>query len=176
MINGMIVGLVAITPAAGYVDGFGAIFTGGLAATVVWFSANKLAHMPFLKRVDDTFSVLHTHGVAGLMGGLCVGLFANPNMIEYLSGDKKTPAVAVTGLFYGNPKQLWIQFLAALVMIAWNLVGTAIVLKIVSLFVPLRASEGDIEGGDLAIHGIDPMPVYTPIAPNGVEPAPSPVR
>jgi Amt family ammonium transporter len=171
MINGMIVGLVAITPAAGYVDGFGAIFTGGVAAIVVWFSLNKLGQLQFMKRVDDTFGVLHTHGVAGLMGGLCVGLFANPNMLEYLSGDKKTPPVSVQGLFYGNPKQVWIQFLAALVMIAWNLVGTFVVLKVVSLIVPLRASEGDVEGGDLAIHGIDPVPAHVP-AVNGPSPTP----
>jgi len=78
MINGMIVGLVAITPAAGYVDGFGAMLTGGLAAVVVWFTLNKLNQTKLMQRVDDTFGVLHTHGVAGLMGGLCVGLFANP--------------------------------------------------------------------------------------------------
>jgi len=160
MINGMIVGLVAITPCAGYVDGFGAIGTGFLAAVVVWLSVNKLGQLPFLKRVDDTFSVLHTHGVAGLMGGLCAGIFANPAMIEYPSGDKKTPPVSVQGLLYGNPKQLWLQLLAALVIIAWNVVGTFVVLKIVSLVVPLRASEPDMEGGDLAIHGIDPMPPY----------------
>ncbi len=96
------------------------------------------------------------------MGGLCVGLFANPNMLEYLSSDKKTPAVSVAGLFYGNPKQLWIQFMAALVIIAWNAIATMIVLKIVSFIFPLRASESDIEGGDLAIHGVDPVPTYAP--------------
>jgi Amt family ammonium transporter len=173
MINGMIVGLVAITPAAGYVDGYGAIGTGAVAALVVWFTLNKLGKLSFLKRVDDTFSVLHTHGVAGLMGGLCVGLFANPNMIEYLSGDKKVSPVSVQGLLYGNPKQLWIQFMAAVVIIVWNAIATAIVLKIVSFIFPLRASESDIEGGDLAIHGVDPVPAYAmppppvPAAPVG---------
>jgi Amt family ammonium transporter len=168
MINGMIVGLVAITPAAGYVDGFGAIFTGLLASVVAWLSLNKLGQTALLKKVDDTFGVLHTHGVAGLMGGLCVGLFANPAMIEYLSSDKKTSPVSVTGLMFGNPKQVWIQFLAALVIIGWNVVGTAVVLKIVSFIVPLRASDGEVEGGDLAIHGIDPVPsTYTlpPVPP-----------
>ena len=167
MINGMIVGLVAITPAAGYVDGFGAIATGGVAAIVAWFSLNKIGQLAILKKVDDTFGVLHTHGVAGLMGGLCVGLFANPNMIEYLSSDHKTSPVSVQGLFFGNPKQLWIQFLAALVIIGWNVVGTAVVLKVVSFVVPLRASDGEVEGGDLAIHGIDPVPAYAPAVSNG---------
>jgi Amt family ammonium transporter len=165
MINGMIVGLVAITPCAGYVDGFGAIFTGLVASIVVWISLNKLGNWSVLKRVDDTFGVLHTHGVAGLMGGLCVGLFANPNMIEYLNKDgKAADAVVVTGLFYGNPKQLWIQFLAALVIIVWNIIATSIILFLIKLVVPLKASDGDVEGGDLAIHGIDPIPSYpTPV-------------
>ncbi|BDE04991.1 ammonium transporter [Vulcanimicrobium alpinum] len=173
MINGMIVGLVAITPAAGYVDGYGAIATGGVAALVAWFSLNKIGQMAFMKRVDDTFGVLHTHGVAGLMGGLCVGLFANPNMIEYLSGDKKTSPVSVSGLFFGNPKQLWLQFFAAVCIIVWNVIGTYIVLKIVSLVVKLRASDGEVEGGDLAIHGIDPVPSYLPPTSNGTPVAPA---
>jgi Amt family ammonium transporter len=157
MINGMIVGLVAITPAAGYVDGFGAIFTGLLASIVAWISLNKIGQMALFKKVDDAFGVLHTHGVAGLMGGLCVGLFANGDMIEYYSSDKKTSAVSGTGLFYGNPKQLWIQFLAGIIIIGWNIVGTFICMKITSLIVPLQ-KESDVIGGDLAIHGMDPMP------------------
>jgi Amt family ammonium transporter len=166
MINGMIVGLVAITPCAGYVDGFGAIFTGLLASIVVWFSLNKVGNWSLLKRVDDTLGVLHTHGVAGLMGGICVGLFANPNMIEYLNKDgKAADAVTVSGLFYGNPKQLLIQLEAAAVIIVWNIIATFIILKIVSFIVPLRASDGDVQGGDLAIHGIDPIP-YPVAAPS----------
>jgi Amt family ammonium transporter len=157
----MIVGLVAITPAAGYVDGFGAIATAVLSSVIAWLSLNKLGQTALFQKVDDTFGVLHTHGVAGLMGGLSVGLFANPNMIEYLSNDKKTSPVSGTGLFYGNPKMLWIQFIAGMTIIGWNIVGTFVVLKIVSFIVPLRSTESDMIGGDLAIHGVDavPMPV-----------------
>jgi len=162
MINGMITGLVAITPAAGYVDGFGAMAIGLIAGCISWFSLNKIGKLKFLSRVDDTFSVLHTHGVAGLAGGLMVGVFANPAMVEYLSTDKKTDAVAVTGLLYGNPKQVAIQAMAAGVIIVYDVIMTYVVLRIVSLFIPLRASEAEVEGGDLAIHGVDPMPVYVP--------------
>jgi Amt family ammonium transporter len=166
MINGMIVGLVAITPCAGYVDGFGAIFTGLLASIVVWLTLNKLGNWSLLKKVDDTFSVLHTHGVAGFMGGMCVGLFANPAMVEYVNKDgKAADAVVVTGLFFGNPKQLWIQFLAALVIIVWNIIATSIILKLISFVVKLKSSDAEVEGGDLAIHGIDPIPY--PTAPVG---------
>jgi ammonium transporter, Amt family len=162
MINGMIVGLVAITPAAGFVDGFGAIIIGLVAGSVAWFSLNRIGNLPLLKRVDDTFGVLHTHGVAGLMGGLLTGVLANPDMILYYSSDKKTPAISVQGLVYGNPKQLWLQFVAAAFIIVYDAIATFIVLKVISFIVPLRASEGDVEGGDLAIHGIDPMPLVFP--------------
>jgi Amt family ammonium transporter len=167
MINGMITGLVAITPAAGFVDGYGAIGIGLLGSIIPWFTLNKLGNMAFLKRVDDTFSVLHTHGVAGLMGGLGVGLFANPQMVLYYTTSKAKDAsdVSFTGLFYGNPMQLWIQFKAALVIIVWNVVGTMVLLKLISFFIPLRASEGEVEGGDLAIHGIDPIPPYPAAEP-----------
>jgi Amt family ammonium transporter len=165
MINGMITGLVGITPGAGYVDGFGAIGVGLCASIIAWFSLNKLGQMPFLKRVDDTLGVLHTHGVAGLIGGLTVGLFANPAMIEYLSNDKtgKVSAVSVGGLFYGaGPVQLLHQLEAGIVIIVWNAIMTFILLKVISFIVPLRASNPEMEGGDLAIHGMDPMPVYVP--------------
>jgi Amt family ammonium transporter len=165
MINGMITGLVAITPAAGYVDGFGAIAIGLAAGTISWFSLNKIGQTKLLKRVDDTFGVLHTHAVAGVVGGLMVGIVANPRMIEYLGADKKTAPVSVGGLLYTHdPKQLLDQAIAAAVIIAYDVVMTFVVLKAVSLVVPLRASDAEVEDGDLAIHGIDPVPSYAPPA------------
>jgi Amt family ammonium transporter len=175
MINGMIAGLVAITPAAGYVDGLGAILIGLAAGLIPWFTLNKIGQWSVLKKVDDTFGVLHTHGVAGLVGGLMVGLVANPAMVEYLTSDPKGSAVSVTGLFYGNPKQLLSQAFAAAVIIVWNIIGTFVVLKIISFIVPLRASDGEVEAGDLAIHGIDPMPVILPPSVNGAK-TPTPVH
>jgi Amt family ammonium transporter len=165
MINGMITGLVGITPAAGYVDGYGAIAIGIVCSVVAWFSLNKLGNLAFMKRVDDTFGVVHTHGVAGLFGGLMVGIVGNGDMIEYLSTDKKTSAVSVTGLAYGGGlTQLSHQAIAALVIIVFDAIMTFIVLKLIGLIVPLRASDTEVEGGDLAIHGVDPMPVYFPPA------------
>ena len=168
MINGMIVGLVAITPAAGFVNGIGAMIIGLVAGVIVWFSLNKLNNTALLQRVDDTFGVLHTHGVAGLVGGLMVGIVADPNMFEFYSApgtpnpkwDPTTaPAFSVEGLFaHGNPHQLMLQAEAALFIIIWNIVATFIILKLISFFIPLRASDGDVEGGDLAIHGVDPVP------------------
>ncbi|MFY9780863.1 MAG: ammonium transporter [Candidatus Baltobacteraceae bacterium] len=171
MINGMITGLVGITPCAGYVDGFGAMAVGLVCGCVAWFALNKVGQLSFIKRVDDTFGVWATHGVAGFMGGMCVGLFSNPDMLEYLSTDKKTSAVSASGLFYGthDPHQLIVQIGAAFFIIVYDAIMTFVVLKIVALVVPLRASDAEVEDGDLAIHGIDPMPTYFP--PVGNKPA-----
>jgi len=99
-----------------------------------------------------------------------VGIVANPKMIEYLGADKKTAPVSVGGLIYTHDgKQLLNQAIAAAVIIAYDAVMTFVVLKLVSLVVPLRASDAEVEDGDLAIHGVDPVPVYAaPLARNGV--------
>ena len=149
-------------------SGFSPVVDSGI---IPWLSLNKVGQWSLLKKVDDTFGVLHTHAVAGLVGGLMVGLVANPAMVEYLTSDPKGSVVNFTGLFYGNPKQLLIQAEAAAVIIIWNIIGTFIVLKVISFIVPLRASDGEVEGGDLAIHGIDPMPVAFPAPPTAKEPA-----
>jgi len=163
MINGMITGLVGITPAAGYVDGFGAIAIGIVCGGGAWLSLNRLGNLSFMKKVDDTLGVIHTHGVAGLLGGLMVGIVGNPAMVEYMSTDKKTSDVSVGGFVYGAGfAQLGHQALAAITIIAFDAIMTFIVLKVISFIVPLRASNPEMEGGDLAIHGQDPMPVYIP--------------
>ncbi len=79
-VNGMIVGLVAITPAAGYVNGWGAIAMGVIASTIVYFALNYLSRLRPFRNVDDTLGVFYTHGIAGLAGGLLVGIFADPQM------------------------------------------------------------------------------------------------
>ncbi len=67
-INGMIAGLVGITPAAGYVDGYGALIIGVCAGIIPWLAMNKLQTSALMNKVDDTLSVFSTHGVAGLHG------------------------------------------------------------------------------------------------------------
>lgn len=151
-VNGMIVGLVAITPAAGYVDGWGALIIGIVASFVVWFSFNKLSTKWIFAKVDDALGVVHTHGVAGLMGGLMTGLFADPKMVVYL-GLGKASNVTVKGLVYGHPWQFMLQLFAALWVIGYSAVGTFILLKIIKRFIPLRFPDDVLEVGDLAIHG-----------------------
>jgi len=152
-VNGMIAGLVGITPGAGYVDGMGAIFIGLIASTIAWLSMNKLQKTKFMMKVDDTLSVFSTHGVAGLTGGLLVGIFANPDMLMYIGTDKDAPGVNVTGLLYGNPSQLWLQVVGAAFIICYNVVATFVILKLISFITPLRMEDAILKVGDDAVHG-----------------------
>ena len=152
-VNGMIAGLVAITPAAGYVDGLGAIAIGVAAGIIPWLAMNKLQKARFMMKVDDTLSVLSTHGVAGLTGGLLTGVFANPDMLMYIGTDKEAPGVNVTGLLYGNAGQVLTQLEGAAFIIVYNVIATFIILKVISFFVPLRMDEATLKVGDDAVHG-----------------------
>jgi Amt family ammonium transporter len=152
-VNGMIAGLVAITPGAGYVDGWGAMAIGVCAGIIPWFSMNKLQKTKLMLKVDDTLSVFSTHGVAGLMGGLLVGVFANPDMLQYIGTDKDAPGVSVTGLLYGNAPQLLLQLEGAAFIIVFNVIATFIILKIISFITPLRMDEATLKVGDDAVHG-----------------------
>jgi Amt family ammonium transporter len=152
-VNGMICGLVGITPAAGYVNGVGAIVIGLVDAALVWMLFAYLPRKvwPFNK-VDDALGVVYTHGFAGLFGGLMVGLLADPKMIEYI-GIGKTPSSVGAGLFYGNPRQLWIQAGAALTIIVWDALVTFLILRGIGLFMKLRIPDEELLAGDIAVHG-----------------------
>jgi Amt family ammonium transporter len=153
-VNGMIAGLVAITPGAGFVDGWGAIIIGVVAGIIPWLAMNKFQKLGFMQKVDDTLSVFSTHGVAGLCGGLLVGIVANPAMLEYIGTDKEAPGVSVTGLLYGDTgHQLLMQVYGAAFIIAYNAIATFIILKIIGLIVPLRMDEATLKVGDDAVHG-----------------------
>jgi Amt family ammonium transporter len=141
--TGIITGLVAITPAAGYVDGFQAILIGIASGTIPWLALNKL--QPRL-RVDDTMGVFSTHGIAGLLGGLLTGIFANPSITKY-------SIPGLEGAIYGNLYLLGVQALAALVVGVYSFSITYGLLKLIKIFIPLRASEEELKLGDYAIHG-----------------------
>jgi ammonium transporter, Amt family len=165
-VNGMITGLVAITPAAGFVNGEGAIAIGIAASAIPWFTLNKLGSRGIFGRVDDALGVVHTHGFAGLIGGLMVGLVADPKMIVYL-GSAKTSAFSVGGLFYtGDGHQFRVQLGAGLTIIVFDAVMTFVILKLISLVVPLRLPDDVLEVGDGVIHGEE---LWVPL-PHIVEP------
>ncbi len=155
-VNGMIVGLVAITPAAGFVNGWGAIAIGLIAATIVYFALNYLSRVAPFRNVDDTLGVVYTHGFAGVAGGLLTGIFANSAMASAFG-------VSASGLISGGGADLlkW-QFLTAAWVIVFAAIGTFILLNIVKLFVPLRMTEQEMEEGDLAVHGHEVYPSDVP--------------
>jgi len=152
-VNGMIAGLVAITPAAGYVDGTGAIIIGVCAGILPWLAMNKLQKTKLMMKVDDTLSVFSTHGCAGLMGGLLTGILANPAMLEYIGTEKDAPGVSVTGWAYGNFHQFVLQAEGAGFIIVYNIIATFIILKVISFITPLRMDEAILKVGDDAVHG-----------------------
>ena len=172
MINGMVAGLVGITPAAGFVDGYGALAIGVVAGVVPFFTFNYLVKIRPLNRIDDTLGVFHTHLVPGALGGLMVGLLADPNVIVYPGGGK-TSAVAATGLLFGNPKQLLAQAIGLVFILIWDGVLTFALLKLISLVVPLRFSQKQLEIGDEAVHG-DAAYELMPVPPAGEFPGHSP--
>jgi ammonium transporter, Amt family len=152
-VNGMIAGLVAITPAAGYVDGIGAIIIGVCAGILPWLSMNKFQKLGFMQKVDDVLGVFSTHGVAAVTGGILVGVLANPDMLQYIGTDKEAPGVNVTGWLYGNPGQILVQLEGAAFIIVYDAIATYIILKVISIFVSLRMDEATLKVGDDAVHG-----------------------
>jgi Amt family ammonium transporter len=159
-LNGLICGLVGITPAAGYVNGLGAMIIGLVCSAVVWVAWYTLPKYvwPFNK-VDDALGVVYTHGIAGLFGGLLVGLLADPKMIVYL-GVGNGSSFSGAGLFYGHPHQLLVQFLAALTIIVWDGAVTFVLLMIIKYVfrMNLRLPDSVLEIGDVAVHGEEAYP------------------
>ncbi|MHB1639281.1 MAG: ammonium transporter [Candidatus Dormibacteria bacterium] len=162
-INGMICGLVAITPAAGYVDGTGAILIGLLGAGIPWFTMNRLSERWPFRKADDTLGVVHTHFIAGAVGGIMVGLLATPAMLVYVG--RGGAGASVTGLFAGNAHQLLVQCLGLLVVTAYSGTMTFGILKAIALVVPLRMSERELEGGDRLIFNEEVFELHHPIPP-----------
>jgi Amt family ammonium transporter len=165
-INGMICGLVGITPSAGWVDGYGAIVVGVVCSGIVWVSWNYLSKVRPFSKVDDALGVVYTHGIAGLTGGLLVGLLADPGMIQYGVAGKTYDAAgafSVSGWFYNHSfHQLWEQFLAAVWIITYTAIVSAILFYIVKFVCRgLREKDEVLEVGDLAIHDEEAYPRET---------------
>jgi len=137
--TGIVVGLVAITPAAGFIGPMSAILLGAIAAVpsyvgLVWRAKTSL---------DDSLDVVAAHGVGGTVGALLTGVFAQKG----LNG-------VADGLLFGNPAQLGIQAVAVAAAIVYSGVMSFVLLKIIGAVIPLRADvDGESVGLDLAEHG-----------------------
>ena len=163
-VNGMITGLVAITPSAGFVTGWGALWIGLIASTVVWMAIRFLSRAPVFRNVDDTLGVIYTHGIAGLTGGLLVGVFTNPKLVEYIgAGGGAENLPGIPSLVHGGSWKLlrW-QAETGLWVILFSGIMTFILLKLVGIFLPLRLSDEELEIGDHAIHGNEVYPSDVP--------------
>jgi Amt family ammonium transporter len=178
-VNGMICGLVGITPSAGWVNGKGAIAVGAICSALVWVAWNYLSKVRPFSKVDDALGVVYTHGIAGLMGGLLVGILADPNMIEYGCGTlgangqvvntsqqvystathSCTP-FSVGGVIYSHSwHQFWEQARAAVWVILWSAVVTFILMKLIGWILRgARYKDEILESGDLAIHDEEAFP------------------
>ncbi|MGE4291226.1 MAG: ammonium transporter [Desulfovibrio sp.] len=139
--SGALAGLVAITPAAGFVDPWASLVIGGLAGVICFggiMLKNKFGY-------DDALDVVGIHGVGGTWGALATGLFA--------SGIVEFDGVPQVGLFYGNPNQLWIQLVSVVVTWGFCLVASVVLFKIVDMVVGMRASdEEEMKGLDNTLH------------------------
>jgi Amt family ammonium transporter len=139
--SGIVAGLVAITPAAGFVSLPASLIIGLVAGLLGFYFVAKVKHK---LGYDDSLDAFGVHGMCGLWGALATGLFANPAV-----------NAAGKGLFYGNPKQLWIQIISISATAAFTAVGTLIVIYITKLLTGgLRVTEEtEMAGLDSSIHG-----------------------
>ncbi|MCJ1294793.1 hypothetical protein MMC34_006351 [Xylographa carneopallida] len=154
-VNGLICGLVAITPAAGVIDGWAAIVMGILSGSIPWFSMNITAkYFRIFTIVDDCLGIFHTHAVAGFVGGMFTGVFATPDGCAAYGLTNPGGAIA------GNWRQLWLQLVGALFIIALNIVMTSIIFGLLGLVIPLRMSDAALEIGDDAVHGEEAYAIF----------------
>jgi Amt family ammonium transporter len=137
--SGAVAGLVAITPAAGYVTPMAAIIIGTVAGFICYSACNLKSRLGY----DDSLDVVGVHGVGGTWGALATGIFAT-KLVNDAGGD---------GLLYGNPKQLGIQFLAVVVTWVLGFVMTTVILKVLDAVMGLRVTdEEEAAGLDLSQH------------------------
>jgi len=137
--SGAVAGLVAITPAAGFV--------GPLSALVIGFAGGIICFYGVLLKskfgYDDSLDVVGIHGLGGVWGALATGLFAS----KMINPD------GANGLFFGNPSQLWIQFVSVVATCAFSFIVSFILLKVVDATVGLRVDEENEERGlDVSEH------------------------
>lgn len=139
--SGVVAGLVGITPAAGFVTLSASLIIGLVAGIIGFFSVavikQKIGY-------DDSLDAFGVHGVCGMWGAIATGLFACPSITE-----------GARGFFYGNPGQVWIQFISIVATVAFSAIGTLIVVYITKILTGgLRVTkEDEVIGLDNSLHG-----------------------
>lgn len=140
VVTGAVVGLVAITPASGFVTPLAALIIGAVAAPISYYAIRfRQQH-----NLDESLDVWACHGMGGMWGALATGLFAT----------QAINSAGANGLFYGNPHQLWIQLIATLGVIAFAVCVTFVMAKGLHKLMGLRVTENEEEVGlDISEHG-----------------------
>lgn len=145
-ITGAVIGLVAITPGAGFVPIWASIVIGALASPISYFA---IAVVKKRFGYDDALDVFGCHGIGGIWGGLATGLFAQKSVN------------GASGLFFGNPSLLGAQALSILITICVAVAGTFVCLGIVRIFTSLRVTEKEeIDGLDISEHDESAYPSF----------------
>mgnify|MGYP000939251155 CR=1 FL=1 len=138
--SGAVAGLVAITPAAGFVGPVSSVIIGLVAGAICYFAVLAKHSLKY----DDALDVVGVHCVGGIWGAIATGLFAS----------KAINSAGSDGLFFGNPGQLWTQIIAVLVTMVYSFVVTLVILYIIKAVVGLRVTEEDeFVGCDTSEHG-----------------------
>lgn len=139
--TGAICGLVAITPASGFVGPISSIAIGIFAGIVTYLA---LSFRVAFTKIDDTLDVWAAHGMGGVTGAILTGVFA----------EKVINNAGSNGLLFGNYQQILVQLLTVVFVAAYSFFGTIIILKVVKIVTDLRVSlKDELEGLDLAVHG-----------------------
>lgn len=152
---GAVVGLVAITPAAGFVAIPQSIFIGFIAAII----SNVVAHKITNSKIDDTLDVFACHGLGGMVGMLLTGIFAT----------KSVNSAGADGWFYGNPEFFFTQLKAMCIAVAYSFTVSFVIFKVINLIQPLRVSQEEEEIGlDATQHNEKYMQGTLLVTKNGV--------
>jgi Amt family ammonium transporter len=137
--SGAVAGLVAITPASGFVGPLSAIIIGALAGIICYGGILIKSQLGY----DDSLDVVGIHGLGGTWGALATGLFASTT----INPD------GADGLFFGNPGQLWPQFVSVIATMIFAFVMTFVILKLIDILIGLRVTdEEEIKGLDVSLH------------------------
>ena len=147
--TGLVVGLVAITPGAGFVPIWSSYIIGALVSPICYFTMNFIKHK---LKIDDALDAFGCHGIGGVWGGIATGLFAKTSINSVARWD---------GLVFGNVHLFVAQVLSIIITVAVAVVGTLICIGIIRIFTPLRVDQKEEALGlDISQHGENAYPSF----------------
>lgn len=147
--TGLVVGLVAITPGAGFVPIWSSYIIGALVSPICYFTMNFIKHK---LKIDDALDAFGCHGIGGVWGGIATGLFAKTSINSVARWD---------GLVFGNVHLFVAQVLSIIITMAVAVVGTLICIGIIRIFTPLRVDQKEEALGlDISQHGENAYPSF----------------